>query len=351
MKNLLLLLSTLLIAFSSYSQYANDFGKSENGIQVRNNNSEELIMLFNYAGINKIDVNTNKGTFTQLVLDGSYRTGNVGDPQMPSTKKLIEIPFGASLDVEVIGYDVHDYVLSDYEIEEKLIPFQPSYPKNMDPAVQEFIFHEDEYLKDEFTDLELASVSSLGVLRGLSIAQLTVNPIRYNPAKNILRVYNNIEVKIAFKNGNDASTKSYKAKTQSPYFSSIYDLIINASNSTKDNYDENPDHTKYPVKYLIVTDPTFEDQMGDFVAWKTKKGFEVTMVTTDDIGATSAEIKTWIHAQYNAATETDPAPTFFLLVGDVGQIPASQTGDDSNKATDLYYACMDGDEDIFPDMY
>jgi len=351
MKKLLLLTCIFLFTFSGFSQYDISFGKSENGIQVHKNTNDELIMSFNYAGINKVDVNTAKGTFTQLVLEGSYRTGNVGDPQMPSTKKLIQVPMGAELSVDVIGYDVQEYVLPNYGIANKILPFQPSYPKNMDPANQEFIYHESKYQNDEFTDFTIAQIGKVGILRGMNIAQVTVNPINYNPVTNVLRVYNNIEIKVAFKNGDATKTANSLRKNQSPYFTDIQNSIINATKASKDNYNDNPDHTNYPVKYLIVTDPAFENQLADFVTWKTKKGFEVTLVTTNEIGSTATDIKTWIHAQYNAATETDPAPTFFLLVGDVGQVPASATGGESNKKTDLYYACMDGDGDIIPDMY
>ncbi|MDP2423593.1 MAG: C25 family cysteine peptidase, partial [Bacteroidales bacterium] len=68
----------------------------------------------------------------------------------------------------------------------------------------------------------------------------------------------------------------------------------------------------------------------------------------DVIGNTYTAIKTWIHAQYNAGTPTNPAPSFFLLVGDTPQIPAT-TGSSSAKMTDLYYASVDGD--YFPEMY
>jgi hypothetical protein len=38
-----------------------------------------------------------------------------------------------------------------------------------------------------------------------------------------------------------------------------------------------------------------------------------------------------------------------VIVGDVEQVPASATGTQSGKLTDLYYASVDGD--MFPDMY
>jgi hypothetical protein len=84
-------------------------------------------------------------------------------------------------------------------------------------------------------------------------------------------------------------------------------------------------------------------------AWKTQKGIKVTVAYTDVIGTTTAQIKSYIQGQYNAATAEDPAPTFLVFVGDVAQVPSSATGSQSLKQTDLYYASVDGD--IFPEMY
>lgn len=352
MRNRLLLFfffMTMGLALSA--QYSIDFGKSVNGIRIQENTNEKLELTINYAGIDQQVVNTQKGEFAQLVLQGSYRTGEVGKPQLPSTKKLIQVPMGADVEFSVESYDMAEYDLKDYGIDKKLIPFQPSYPKSVDPSTQEFIYKQEAYEQDAYAEMELVQLQSIGVMRGLNLAQITVNPVRYNPVKNSIKVFNNVRVTVSFKNGDAAKTKSIKAKTSSPYFNAVYNLIVNTNSGQKDNFDDNPDHTKYPVKYLIVTAPEFEEQLADFVDWKTKKGFEVIMVTTDDIGGSSAEIKAWIHGQYAAGTESDPAPTFFLLVGDTDQIPASQTGESSNKATDLYYACVDGEGDIMPDMY
>lgn len=349
MRKFILLIITLLFTILAPAQHAIQFSNNRETkpTKIISENNDDLTLSFHYKGINKIDIQSTKGTFTQLLIEDTYRTGKIGEPQLPSSKKLIEIPFGADASVEIISYDEETYSLEDFGIGNQILPTQPSYEKNMDPSVQEFILHEKAYSKDAFIDFEIAKIRKVGVMRGTTLAQLTVNPITYNPIKNTIKVYNNIVLKVVFKNGDSTKTNSFKNKTSSSYFDAISGSIVNSSTE----YIDNPDHTKYPVKYLIVTDPDLESGLDDFVAWKTKKGFEVIVVNTDEIGSTSSEIKAWIHAQYNAGTESDPAPTFFLLVGDTDQIPASQIGDDSGKSTDLYYACADGDDDIIPDMY
>ncbi len=352
MKKLLLLFTMSLLAWVGYGQpYTIDLGKTNPGVNVVENNAQKLVLTFNYGGINYADINTQKGVFSQIDIPGAYRTGEVGNPQLPASRKLVQIPAGAHVSVKVLSFETNEYNLADYGIKNKILPYQPSYPKSIDPSQMEFKYNENSYSTKGYNQSELASVFTLGKMRGIELAQVEVNPVLYNPSKNTIKVYNNIKVEVTFTGGDNAKTKSLLAKTYSPYFETLYKNIVNYSSGAKDNFTDNPDHTKYPVKYLIVTNPMFVDQLEDFIDWKTKKGFEVIMATTDETGTTAAGIKAWIHGQYNAGTETDPAPTFFLLVGDTPQLVASQTGTATSKQTDLYYACVDGASDIFPDMY
>ena len=93
----------------------------------------------------------------------------------------------------------------------------------------------------------------------------------------------------------------------------------------------------------------FENALAPYIAWKTKKGFEVIVNYTDEGYDDVQSIKDWVQTHYDAGTPEDPAPSFCLFVGDVEQIPASQVGVNSGKQTDLYYFSQDGD--YFPEMY
>lgn len=328
-----------------------NLGKTKSGIIVKQSKKQNVLHLsFSFSEIQTLNVKSKKGEFTQLMLNGAYRTGAVGNPQLPSVKKLIEIPYKSKAKIKVINYETTDYVLSNFGIKNKIIPYQPSISKSKDPVNEEFKYKKAEYKKNEFTDIQLGSINNIGTLHGINLAQISINPIKYNPAKNTIKVYNNIDVEITFENTDEKKTKEEQKNLYSPYFQTINKLLLN-KNSVKSAYPSNPDHTKYPVKYLIVTAPEFKSQLKDFIAWKTLKGFKVITVTTDEIGTSATDIKTWIHTQYHAATTTDPAPTFLLLVGDDNKIPASRNGASSGLITDLYYACMDEANDILPDMY
>jgi hypothetical protein len=322
-----------------------DFGRSAPEVTVAEDNMQQLVTHFTYRGVSTFAVETERGLFNEISIPGAYSIGELGTPKLPASKKLIEIPFGAEVSVKVKNYTLNEYQLSDFGIEFPVMPVQPSIRKDQDAADVPFEFDQEIYGKDFFIEHEPVTVEVLGVMRGHRMARITVAPVSYNPAKGILRVMNDIEVEISFSNVDAELTEYVKGSTWSPYFEVVQNSLLN---NLRDGYPNHPDLTKYPVKYLIVSDRMFENDLQEFIEWKTMKGFEVILAFTDEIGSSYSQIQTWVHDQYNQGTPTDPAPSFLLLVGDVQQIPA-QMGSSSNKMTDLYYASVDGD--YFPEMY
>ncbi|MCK9269135.1 MAG: C25 family cysteine peptidase [Bacteroidales bacterium] len=323
-----------------------DFNRQADEVQVGTDNMKQLDATFTLKGLNSLNIETDRGLFNELYLPGAYSVGTLGTPKLPAFKKLIEIPFGAEVSVKVKSFSVTEYQLAEYGLTSPIMPVQPSLRKDQEVSDVPFEFDAKIYQKDHFISPELASVEVLGVLRGYRIARVTVAPVNYNPVKGIIRVYNDIEVEVTFDNVDQALTEYVKTSTYSPYFDVVHQSLLNTLGGG--GYPAHPDLTKYPVKYLIVAPRMFENDLQSFIEWKTMKGFEVIVGYTDVIGTTYSAIQTWIHAQYNAGTPTDPAPSFVLLVGDTPQVPATM-GSSSSKMTDLYYASVDGD--YFPEMY
>jgi hypothetical protein len=344
-KNTVLLLFIVLISsFLVAKDFDIELQGKGNLVQVLRNDYLNLSLSFHFEGINHINVETGKGIFSELIIPQTYATGDLGTPKLPAAKKLIEIPFGAEMNIRVVNYDVTEYKLADYGIYHPLMPVQPSLAKNVDPATVKFEYQEKVYQQNSFVRSQLATVEALGTLRGMRLARVEIAPVEYNPVAGTIRVYTDVQIEIDFNGVDYARTEFVKKATASPYFSVISNQILNSRNV----YDDHPDLLKYPVKYLLVYHPMFEAQLQPFIDWKIKKGFHVIAVSTSVTGTSFAQIQTWIHGQYNSATPENPAPSFILLVGDTAQVPAQQ-GSSSQKMTDLYYASVDGD--YFPDMY
>ena len=342
---MLLLLGLMLSTYASAQDFAINFGRTTSGANVAIDNMQQLRVTYTYPGLLTFGVKSEQGVFNELSMPDAYWIGELGTPKLPASKDLIEIPFGAEVVVKVRNYTMSEYKLSDYGIDNLVMPVQPSIRKDQNVDEVPFEYRREVYQQDAFIGHELASVEVLGVLRSARIARLTIAPVSYNPVQGIIRVYNDIDIEINFVNADISQTQYIKESTHSPYFDVIYKSLLNSPGR---DYPLHPDLTKYPVKYLIVSHRMFENDLQPFIEWKTKKGFKVIVAYTDVIGTSYSAIQSYIHGQYNAGTPTDPAPSFVLLVGDTPQLPSS-TGSSSGKMTDLYYASVDGD--YFPEMY
>ncbi len=343
---------TIFISFFLASSLnSNLYAKSDNEISLNSSriefkltkNSETKFIVSNsVSSINTIDINTPEGTFIQLQIQGYCKNYNIGKPQLPVLNKLIEIPHGASVTVNIVSFEEEIIKLSDIGIYHQIIPCQPSVSKSDNPAELEFHYNKAFYQQDEFNDQSVATVEVLGTMRGVQIGRLTIAPFQYNPVQNTLKVLNNLIVEINFENA--ARNNTFLSRDlYSPYFEPIFNTLINHQpKSAKDTI------SKYPIKYVIVSDPMFEDALQPFIEWKTRKGFYVVEAYTNIIGSTTAEIKAYLENLYNSATPADPAPTFVLFVGDVAQIPTFD-GTAGSHVSDLYYCEYTGD--YFPEVY
>ena len=312
--------------------------KCGNNLQIKQNSNKRFSANVNFDAIRIENKSSKNGDFCELTIDGTYKTGDEGEPELPALRKLVQVPHGCQFKVRTRCADTAVYNLSDYGIEKQIFPHQRSYTKDVDPNSQKIKKNRKAYKRNTFNTQNLIQVERIGTLRGIDLCQITVNPVRYNPAQNTIQVFNDIDIDIDFTKATSAKSAS---NTASPYFEPIFNSIANYKSTSSDL-------TKYPVKYLIVTHPDFVDALSDFIFWKTQKGFDVVVATTDTIGSSASEIKKWIAAQYASSS---PAPSFLLLCADTDKIPCAKTGASSKYGTDLYYACMDGDDDIIPDMY
>ncbi|NTW25168.1 MAG: Gingipain R, partial [Lentimicrobium sp.] len=351
MKKALLFTATYVVAFmltlmnfsESYAQVILKQNGST-GIKVERSDFNGITIKNNIAAINQISVTTEKGEFTEISAAGYSYTQETGNPKLPVMRRLIEIPVGATLEVEVVSYEEKEFKLSDLGLSNRLMPKQAPVAKNVTGKLP-FEINNQVYNQNRFYGKPLASYEIVGFMRGTRMARLDISPIEYNPVTGIIRVYDNVVVNVKFKNGDYAATSLLKEKTRSPYYTGSSKSLLTTlplNSNSRENF------ARYPVKYIIVSDPMFEDALQPFIDWKTRKGFTVVEAYTNNpaVGNTTASIKSYLQGLYNAGTPEDPAPTFVLFVGDVAQIPAYSQG---GHVTDLYY-CEYTNDDI-PEIF
>lgn len=317
------------------------------GLTIVSNNQSSLMVKVSISNMKLAPVATPQGLFNDLIIDGFSKLYNIGKPQLPTFNKLIELPYGGDYQVIVKGYSEEIIPLSAYGISNKIIPCQPSYSKNIPANEIQFQMDATTYSKDEFLANSIASIEQVGTMRGVKLANLVISPIQYNPVTNTLRILNNLQVEVKYNNPDAAATLNAYENHYSPAFDANFSsVILYPLNARKDVI------SKYPMKYVIVSDPMFQTQLQPFIQWKRKKGFTIIEAYTNNasVGTTTTSIKNYLQGLYTAGTTANPAPTYVLFVGDVAQIPAF-TGTTGTHPSDLYYCTFDGASDNIPDMY
>lgn len=347
-KSLPSLISSLLLVLFFILQV------SQLGAQVvLNNNPADFIVTENsFSGItihntfsqfNSFEVVTDEGTFTEIGAEKYAYTEERGLPKLPVIRKLISIPAGAELDVKIISAKVKEYSLESLGITNKLFPTQPPVAKNNTGKLP-FVIDRKAYTTDHFFGGEIASAEILGFMRNNRVARVDISPVQYNPVTGMLRVYEDVVVKVSFNGGDWKATRDLTEKTNSPYFHKLGTMFANQLPVL----DSREYITQYPVKMVIVSDPMFQETLQPFIQWKIKKGFTVVEAYTNNpaVGNTTSSIKNYLQNLYEAGTPEDPSPSFILFVGDVAQIPAFSQG---GHVTDLYYC--EYTNDYMPEMY
>jgi hypothetical protein len=331
------------------------FAMAQNGrIDLRSTSSAEIThsdftslrATFNYGSIESMQVATERGTFSEIAIEGTYASGEIGTPQLPASHQLLAVPFGATPSVNVINYSTTDYSLADYGIN-TILPHQPSVRKDQRPEEVEFVYNAAAYQTRSLATAPQASIELQGTLRGVQVGSLVINPVSYNAATNTLRVFNNIEVEVRFDGADRAETERMLLNTYSPYFDIVYKQFFNYR-QIMDVYDDHPDLMAYPVNMIVVAPEDYISTLQPWLNWKTQKGFYINLVTTAQAGGNYNAIRSYVQNLYNTGVSQGNTPTFLVLVGDVAQVPNTM-GTSTQKVTDLYYGSVDGD--YFPDMF
>lgn len=284
------------------------------------------------------EIQTVNGLFTELnVMNWGYSNG-VGDPKLPVYHRLIEVPVNAGFQIEFGGLVYKEYDLAALGITHPVIPAQAPVSKNItDPSQIPFAYNPATYQQNQFLGGDLARVEPVGILRGVRLARLDLNPVQYNPVTGKLRIYEQMTASVVFTNADAAGTLSLKRNSYSIYFNSLYNTLPN-STSVPDSL-----ITTAPVTYVVVAPTAYQSALQPFITWKKKKGFKVIEAYTGNpaVGTTVTSIKAYLTGLYNTPPAGYAKPTFILFVGDVAQIPASSTT--GGHPSDLRYCEYTGD--------
>ena len=314
-------------------------------LDVISNSKENSHISFNTGNVEFIKTENRGELFTEIHVDGFSKSYDIGNPDLPVFSKLIEIPPSGDVFISIINKSETYIDLIDTGFLDKLMPAQRSISKSEDPSKVDFNYNEKVYSKNDFYQNELISVERLGVMRGRTIARIKISPFAYNPMSNTLKVIDDLEFKVEYSSNIPSINSAYYSTVYSTNFSKLINADIHSKN----------DFTSSPIRMIILSDPMFEEELQEFIAWKTRLGFDIIEAYKGDdgVGNTKESMKAFVQSYYDNATAEEPAPTYLLIVGDHEQIPSFQMGNGNwgGHTSDMVYCEFDGNGDYFPEMY
>ena len=306
-------------------------------IDSKKSNEITISYSFENAGIGRTIVKNDEYQF--LHVEGFSKMSQVGAPALPAHNDLIAVsevkkPQIIILEAEykeIKGFNIHPTLEPERDTEGA-----PASKFEKDLKI---------YEKDEFFPKNIVEIENIHKYRGIPIAVTQIRPIQYNPVTKTIRVYTNIKYKIEYSSKIDSKIATENSEH------SISMLKRNVLNGSVINYESSKQKSDSNPNYIIISHDEYKNAADTIAKWKSQLGYKVEVVSRSSW--TTETVKSAIQSRYQTYS---PKPDYFLIIGDHtgdNAVPGELHQDPkygNDFATDLYYACMDGISDYYPDM-
>ena len=286
-----------------------------------------------------VERNIDGQTFTSLAYKNAVALGEEGAPAIPAYCRLIAIPQGANVTVEVEqgAVTVLDDVL--------LPPVQPPMPESS--AAPDFMIDAAAYETDSVMPTRNVFFEDHDkILRGVRVNHLWISPVRYNPATRRAELIDELTVTVRFEGGGEFLKRPELASRSLATMLENFALNFDALPPMKSKAETGDDG----ADMLVVTAERFLPAALRLAEWKRRCGIMTRVVTVEEIGTTVDEIKPVLQAAYLHPTRPI---SYALFLGDAEFIPVFyktfHSGHFTLLGTDFYYSLLDG-ADMLPDI-
>ena len=340
MKKILLSLLILSISIGLFSAQ-NTSSNVMNGFKVLKETTTETIIEFELPHYKIKEIQIKGENYSVIETETETYTTEIGFPMLPIFGTGIAVPTSGKVTFEIIESDKEDIYLDNI------------FPTQEEGYVYEGIELEknsDFYNSDSSFPTNTVDAGAIFVVRDYRVKPIVVTPFSYNASSKKLSLTTRVVVKIST-DTNMAGFNEIEASTSySPAFADIYSATIL-------NFDRNSMSRATDINsnllfiHKATTDNSFLQKLGQYVAYKEQKGFNVQVANTTDIGSTSSTgIKNYIQGLYDGDVFK---PDYVIIIGDVGGsfgIPTHNPTYASSAEGDYPYTFLAGNDlvgDIF----
>jgi hypothetical protein len=326
------------------------------------------------------DLRVNAKTFgdskyTEIEMSGLIRSGNEGEPSLPTKNIQYIIP----PEQEIDDIDISMGNEQEIAISNPIVP-NPKYLRNKNGEELNSIYLKNDriYSSKQVWPIKNVKVEKQGYFDGdKHIVTIQICPFKYQPSVGKLTFTGNIKITIKFKMM--SSLEKYCQPSIRPQNRQLlYDIIL------KSTVQNSQDIQKYtPIRknvvsglskatsnrppfyeYVVITSPDLKASFNDLITWKRQKGLDAGVVSTDMIYSyyTSGDLTSGINddagriRQYLKEAWQSGKTIWVLLGGHGSNVPVRYgTGDNNTYAfdgngegssgpgkvpTDLYFASL-----------
>ena len=341
------LIAFATVAFAAEERwiaFSDDEPFSEVRLEASRSGAELVEFDLVVPGVAVEHITTAQGDFARLMVPGMGRIGAVGEPELPAFRRFVEIPHGATATMTTTVLDRATVDLAAESLPGLVYPVQLPMPKCDCEEARNWRFSQKTEAYKGVVGADASGIESSYMIRDHHMTMLTAAPVVYDVDSGTVEIATRLRVTVAINGGDVAKTTAIKQRLSSRHFDAwLADSAINL-NMTEAGGWSYPDDA--PVEFLIITPPQFVADLAPFVEWKTSTGYHMNVVTTDETGTSTTQIKAYIQGLYGGQNP----PVYILMIGDSPSLLATYTPSGGGTGgTDLPYVQMDSD--LYPDMF
>lgn len=324
-----LLIGTMGVNFANAA--ADGKGYKVDFTQSRGN---EMKLTFNLDQIHISEVTIEGNKYSKLDFGGWTWSDQKGYASLPIINSSVALPAdkNVTLSVEPGSY-------TDYNLSAPILPSKGKLLRNQDPAKVPYIV-DPASVTDKWYPGDLATSTDPFIMRDIRGTSVYVNPVQYNAAKKILRVYNSVVVKLAENNTPAINPLLNAKKYIDPEMHDTYKtLFANYNDNTRSNWKQ--EVADYLSDILVLYTSRDAAAIKPYIDWKKQMGYKVT--------AQEVAVGTNVKSNISSAYAANKNIGYVLLVGDWADIK-SDVGTSENAPMDPMMGCVVGN-DNYPDIY
>ena len=277
----------------------------------------------------------NNETFTEITTNYNAACGNFYEAQLPAFSRIVSLPDNGNYIVEKFEYEKE--VIN---IDNKILPncFQDNIKK----------INLEYYETDAWFPEQIVKINKPVIMRNNRFSQIRIAAVQYNPAKNKIKIFKNINLKLKL----DYGKSKNKLTNRNNLISNNFSKIVNA-NILPTGKNDNITEQKGSYLFIIPESDEVEAEITELANLKEKLGYNTQITDLGTTGQSNEQIKAYIQ---NAYDNWQNPPEFVVIVGDINgdyAVPSYFVeGGQYNPydVTDHPYSLLDGD-DYFPDVY